>query len=174
MKKNNSGDCTGNHSGFTLIELISVIVVIGVLLGVALPRFINLEEDAHTSIASISAGAFREAVSIFNMAWIAKGKPAVIQSVPMNEFGFPGFGAGHVMTEVECQQLFEGIMETSHSVIPVPTPPPTPPPFAEGDDVWGALSGGTFCVFVIGGNFSPPRFIGYAPDVGVVTSGLYP
>ncbi len=161
-------------SGFTLVELISIIVIIGVLLSVTLPRFIELNEDAHTSIATISAGSFREAVSIFNMAWKAKGKPAVIDSVPMNEFGFPGFGGGYVMTESECKQLFEGIMDTTHSVIAVPTPPPSPPPFTEGDEVWGALTGGTFCVYVIGGNFSPPRFIGYSPDVGVVTSGLYP
>lgn len=39
-----------NSKGFTLIELVIVITILGVLSVIALPRFLNLSDDAHQSI----------------------------------------------------------------------------------------------------------------------------
>lgn len=50
------------HKGFTLIELITVIAILGALAVIALPRFINLQDDAQRAAVdgvagSLSAGA---------------------------------------------------------------------------------------------------------------------
>ncbi len=33
-----------NENGFTLVELLAVVVIVGVLIGIAVPRFVNLTE----------------------------------------------------------------------------------------------------------------------------------
>ena len=52
------------QKGFTLIELIMVIVVLGVLAAIALPKFVNLSGDARASIIKATEGSMRTANSI--------------------------------------------------------------------------------------------------------------
>jgi prepilin-type N-terminal cleavage/methylation domain-containing protein len=44
-------------SGFTLIELVIVIAIIGILSAVAIPKFINLSANAQTAATTAVAGA---------------------------------------------------------------------------------------------------------------------
>ena len=62
-----------NQKGFTLVELVVVIVILGILAATALPRFINLTGDARLAAAQGMAGAIRSAVALAQSTWVARG-----------------------------------------------------------------------------------------------------
>ena len=59
--------------GFTLIELVIVIVILGILAAAALPRFSDLSQDARIASLNGVAGSLRSGAAIAHATQLAKG-----------------------------------------------------------------------------------------------------
>jgi MSHA pilin protein MshA len=86
------------QNGFTLIELIVVIVILGILAAVALPKFVDLTNEALTASVQGVAGAVSSGAAI-NYGALVAGKSGTVALTGNN---------AAVCTTANLQQLLTG------------------------------------------------------------------
>jgi len=128
------------QQGFTLIELVIVVVILGFLAVTAIPKFLDLTDQAKQANIEGMAGGFATGVSLTRAQWEAEGRPTVnnINSVdydgttlvlttppnPNNDNIRPGYPTGTdeansdgtAMNTTRCIQVWQGIYSQPPSI----------------------------------------------------------
>ncbi|MGL5359537.1 MAG: type II secretion system protein [Shewanella sp.] len=118
--------------GFTLIELVMVIVILATLAVIGAPRFINLNQDAHDAQAKAAFTAFSASVKLYHSCWLASTQAGYTQDLACfgdgeldsTTTGFP-LGADTIEhsnggTQLEghfCGELWRGLLANNEFVL---------------------------------------------------------
>ena len=112
------------QAGFTLIELIMVIVILGVLSAFALPRFADLGGDARTASINGLAGSLKSAANIAHAQYLAQGSTGdvVLEGATITMVnGYPsavaaGIGAASQISAGTSTQFDQGAVDYIETV----------------------------------------------------------
>jgi len=108
------------QQGFSLIELVIVIVILGLLAATAIPRFLNVTDDAEDASLDGVSGGLVTAVGFVRAQWEVDGRKnnsVVLDGTTLSldtRFGYPTGNtntSATAMNNVRCQEVFNTVLQ---------------------------------------------------------------
>ena len=110
-------DMRNRQSGFTLIELVVVITILGILAAFAIPRFTQLDSQARIAAVTALGGSLRSAAALAHAQYLASGTaPANVTmdgQVITLAFGYPDQTAAGIQNALQDTSGFTAAVAAS-------------------------------------------------------------
>lgn len=158
------------QQGFTLLEFIVVIVMIGVLSASALKYYTDIVDDARIAGVQFLSARFSSAVASVHVKWMLDGRPNRVDldgyHLKINDGGWPigQLGLAGKSTENTCQQLWESLLQNPARL------PDVIPTDSKGVQYWSAKPINNVCRYNLVTRNSSEYYFEYYMDNGRVRS----
>jgi MSHA pilin protein MshB len=119
MKSMTAMNAKRKQSGFTIIELVVVILLLGILTATALPRFMEVTDEAHDAVVDAVLGGLQTGSALFRAQWTAEGQPLTSDVSEFDLFastaGYPkGLNEGTVtdpLALTDCAAVYDSLLQ---------------------------------------------------------------